>query len=363
MRWLAVTAVALLVLYLWLRANEPAPAPPRAPIAVITPTPAPTPASQPAAAPEAAPAKPATMPSLRDGFCDPPGQETFSRSLKRDEATQLKRALALLHTAAFADAAPLLDRYLAAHADDAQVARLRSRLRAQIDVQEGFGSATRGGVTLDFPPDVLAAGDAWVLAGRIDDALDEAARLTGTPRRGPLYAVTYRDRSELLAVTCVPSWAVGVYDETLRLALDAMKTEASRDREVRHEALHAQMGPNVRGAPRWWDEGLAQYFEDHGKLGWNPAFAAMVKNKTYIPFRSLEGTFFVFEGTHDAALAYEQSHAMVQLLVDRNGEAAIARAVELLQNGGAKQDGLLHALDPSLTEADLLALLERRQPR
>jgi hypothetical protein len=358
MRWLAAIAALLIIVYFILRdtAETPAPAPTAAPASQPVKQALPPPPSD-------EPAKSAaSAPTLTAGFCDPQGERGIHRSLKAPEAADLRRVFGLVHTSAFSDAAPLLDRYLVAHPDDAQLSRLRSRLRAQTDVQEGFARTTRGIVTLAYPPDALGAGDAWNLAGRLDDALDEAARLTQTPRRDQLYAVAYRDRSELLAVTCVPSWAIGVYDGTLRLALDTMQNERNKDRELRHEALHAQLGPVVSGAPRWWDEGLAQYFEDHGKLGWNGAFAAMLRNKTYIPFKSLEGTFFVFEGTQDAALAYEQSHAMVQLLVDRQGEAVIARAVEALKSGAAK-NGLIAAIDPTLSEADLLALLERSQPR
>ena len=363
-RWPLLFVILSIALFFVLR-SPPVPPPLTTPApAVIAPASQPI-AAKPIDAPAPEPPPLATLPpnpQLSAGFCDPPGEAAIARTLKANEASDLRRAFTALHTSAFATAAPLFDGYLAAHGNDAQIARVRSRLRAQIDVQEGFSQSTRGTTTLAYPDDALPAPEAWTLAGNIDDALDEAARLTGTERRRALYAVAYRDRSELLAVTCVPSWAVGVYDGTLRLALDTMKSEAERDRELRHEALHAQLGPVLSGAPRWWDEGLAQYFEEHGKLGWNGAFQAMLRNKTYIPFKSLEGSFFVFEANMDAALAYEQSHAMVQLLVDRNGEAVIARAIELLR-AGTKKEALLSALDPSLTEADLLALLERKRPK
>ncbi len=351
MRWIAAVACLLAALYFVLQERSAPEV--RAPAPTIM-------AAQPASTPDIATPAPATLPSLpklTSGFCEPPNEKQSPIKRTATEVQALNRVFSVLHTPAFASAAPLLDAYLAAHTDDLRMSRLRARLRAQIDVQDGFALHTLQGVALAYPPDAISAGDAWNLVGTITDALNDAAQLTGTVRRETLFAIAYRDRSELLAVTCVQAWAIGVYDGSLRVTLDTLQ----KDRELRHEAMHAQLGPLVHNAPRWWDEGVAQYFEGRGTLRWNEGLALMVRNKTYIPFKSLEGTFSAFEGNEDAALAYDQSHAMVQLLVERQGESVIARAVEFLRS--EKKGSLLTALDPELKEADMLAMLERRRPR
>lgn len=349
------------------------------------------------AGPSAAPPPPVR--SLSDGFCDPPDEPRarphvplssaaaqipgLPEALEDAEAARkhkdpsaeraaLARAWALapeepilafgyglkaIHSPDYLSSIDALGRYLAKVPSDAHITRLRSLLMTQAEIQRDFELLrSRRGLSLAYPKDVLSVRDAGAALDEIDLALDEAARLTGTPRRKELYAVLYRDRSELLAVTCAPAWSGAVYDGTLRIPLDAGKVGETH---LRHETLHAQLIPSVGTSPRWFHEGLAQYFEDRGQFRWRQGFGLMVKNHTYVPFSSLDGSFYVFEQDEDAMLAYDQSAAMLHLLVAREGEAGIARAVRLLKSGPA-QGQLADAL--GLSDTDLLALLAAKQP-
>jgi hypothetical protein len=246
--------------------------------------------------------------------------------------------LKAIHSPDYVSSIDALGRYLAKVPSDAHITRLRSLLMTQAEIQRDFELLrSRRGLSLAYPKDVLSVRDAGAALDEIDVALDEAARLTGTPRRKELYAVLYRDRSELLAVTCAPAWSGAVYDGTLRIPLDAGKVGETH---LRHETL-------------------AQYFEDRGQFRWRQGFGLMVKNHTYVPFSSLDGSFYVFEQDEDAMLAYDQSAAMLHLLVAREGEAGIGRAVRLLKSGSA-QGQLADAL--GLSDTDLLALLAAKQP-
>ena len=75
-------------------------------------------------------------------------------------------------------------------------------------------------------------------------------------RTDELLAVVYREHSELLAVTCVPTWTQGVFDGTLRLHVASLTRPAERNRVVRHEVLHAQVRSGRFAAPQWFHEGL-----------------------------------------------------------------------------------------------------------
>jgi hypothetical protein len=353
-------------------------------------------------------APPPSIRSLNDGFCDPPdeprarphvplsaaaaripgvqsalGAAEAARKVKDSAAERaaLARALALapeepilafgyglkaIHSPDYPASIDALSRYLAKVPSDAHITRLRSLLETQVEIQKDFAllRSTRG-LSLAYPKDAPEGAiaphnaerpDAGAALDEIDLALDEAARLTGTERRKELYAVLYRDRSELLAVTCAPAWSGAVYDGTLRIPLDAGKVTGAH---LRHETLHAQLIPSIGTSPRWFHEGLAQYFEDRGQFRWRQGFGLMVKNHTYVPFSSLDGSFYVFEQDEDAMLAYDQSAAMLYLLVEREGEAGIARAVSLLKSG-APADQLSSAL--GLTDTDLLAMLAAKQP-
>src|SRR4051812_8848646 len=109
MRWVLGCVLILIALFFALSILPREQAPP--PVTIAAPASPPVEA-RPLDKP-VAPPPPLVAPKLSDGFCDPPGEAAFSRSLKASDAANLHRAIALLHTSAFADAAPLLDTYLA----------------------------------------------------------------------------------------------------------------------------------------------------------------------------------------------------------------------------------------------------------
>jgi hypothetical protein len=183
------------------------------------------------------------------------------------------------------------------------------------------------------------------------------------PRRSALTVVVYPSRAELLAVSCVPAWSIGLYDGTLRLVADVMTTPEARRRIVRHESLHAALSAAAPRAPTWLQEGLAQYFADESSPEHEHSYRVMVRAHTYIPFSSLEGSFTAFDAGDAASLAYYQSLAMVERLIERRGERVIADAIEYLR-GSQPVTGLLPAIaGEQFSEDDLLDYLARRSPR
>ena len=87
----------------------------------------------------------------------------------------------------------------------------------------------------------------------------------------------------------------------------------------------------------------------------------MVKNRTWVPFTSLDGTFRVFEGAGDAELAYAQSHAMVELMRELGGDQSIATARAAFQSGADPPTALARACRRSeVTGEDLLTFLSSR---
>ena len=237
----------------------------------------------------------------------------------------------------------------AAEARRAALQQVRSQIEAE------FATLQQGGVTLRSAPE--AQSSAPDLLRTVLQSLEEAAAATGTRRREVLQVVVYRDRSELLAVTCTPSWVGGVFDGTLRLISGASEPV------IRHETLHAQLAPFVRSAPLWFHEGLAQWFADRGQLQWTRPLTLMAHNQTYIPFASLNDSFLVLTGARDADLAYSQSAAMVAWLVSEHGASVVVEAVSYFAAGGTP-NGLFRHLRPngSLDEASFLQFLVSRAP-
>ena len=270
-------------------------------------------------------------------------------------------AQALRDTADLDEAIAGLATYLAVEKSP-PIARMRARLLIQRDIQRDFRRHSRGGLTLLWPAEALSTAQADETLGAILRALDDAARLTSTPRRKQLTAIVYADHSELLAVSCAQAWTGGLYDGTLRLVAAPELREGVDPIALRHESLHAQLSPSSSRAPRWFQEGLAQSFAgEAGRV--RGQWRLMVKNRSWIPFSSLDGTFQIFEANSDASLAYAQSLALVELLRDSGGDAAIAEAVRAFQEGANTSAALARACRHEVTGAELLAFLERRLGR
>ncbi len=228
----------------------------------------------------------------------------------------------------------------------------------QRDIQRDYLRQERGGLTLLWPREVLTARQADDLLASVDRNLDDAAALTGTRRRERLTVVVYPSRSELLAVSCVRAWTAALYDGTLRVV--AQPTEAGVDlKVVRHETLHAQLSPLAPQAPRWFHEGLAQSFAQEKEP--RAAWAAMVRNRTWVPFRSLDASFQEFSSNDDAGLAYAQSYAMVELMRELGTDGAVSTALAAFRSGADTPAALARACGRSeVTGGDLLEFLRRR---
>jgi tetratricopeptide (TPR) repeat protein len=240
----------------------------------------------------------------------------------------------------------------------ATAARLLARLEVQRDVQRSYARRTLGGVTLVFPPETVSSAQAEEALNAVARALDDAATLLGVPRPRTLTAVVYPSRSELLAVSCAPTWAEGMYDGTLRLV--AGRGGVVRTGDVRHEALHAVMTPLALDAPTWFHEGLAQYFagdEARARSKWR----LMVRDRVWIPFASLDGSFSPMSGA-DAELAYSQSLGLVELVRETCGPRSLAALLAAFRARATTTDEALSQAcsgRPPNGEA-LLEFLQRR---
>jgi hypothetical protein len=301
------------------------------------------------------------------GEADTAGDETLATEHLRaararapdDPAVALALGVRLVNTPDLAGARSALSTYLRQHPKDIAISQLHARLGTREEIEATFSHRTRGGLTLAWPPD--AGFEIETLLDDIDAALDDASRLLDVTKRRTLNVVVYPSRSELLAATCVPPWSVGLYDGTLRLVAELMTQPESRRRLVRHEVLHAAVGAVVPRAPVWFQEGLAQYFAGEESAAHARTFRAMVKNRTYIPFSSLEGSFMVFREDEDASLAYHESLGVIELIIDRQGINAIADVMRLWRGRGDPERvvTLLGGRLP-LSENDLLDFLARR---
>ncbi len=276
--------------------------------------------------------------------------------LPADPAIGLAIAEATRDTADLDEAIDGLTNYLAVQ-PVAGASRLRARLEVQRDIQRGYRREERDGITLLWPAGVIAEREADELSTLVDRGLDDAAAFTCTRRRQRLTVVVYPSRSELLAVSCVRAWTAALFDGVLRVV--ASPGQGVDKKVVLHETLHAQLSPLAPLAPKWFHEGVAQSFaQQQAPRG---TWRLMVRNHSWIPFTSLDGSFQAFASPFDAELAYSQSYAMVELMRELGGDRSVAIAVTALQAGADTRAALAQACGrPEVTGADLLQFLDKR---
>jgi tetratricopeptide (TPR) repeat protein len=253
-----------------------------------------------------------------------------------------------------------LEVYLTAYPHDAVLSGLRARLEIRAELLAESHHITSRGVTIWWPPEVSEELAEATLEGVIQ-ALERAARLTRASRRQELTVFVYTAQADMLASTCAQEWARAMYDGALHLDGDELGRRGVMSSHITHESMHAQLHAVAPEAPVWLHEGLAQYLAaQHSELH-DRSYRFMVEQRTWIPFSSLAGSFQVISDAGDARLAYHQSLAMVELLIERQGEGVVAEAVEQLGAGVAPQDLLDSLTRPQpLTGEDLLEFLQAR---
>ncbi|MEO0323840.1 MAG: hypothetical protein AAF447_12845, partial [Myxococcota bacterium] len=209
---------------------------------------------------------------------------------------------------------------------------VRPRFAARAAFAERAREDTRSGIVLRHR---LDPGPARLLHLGVLTALDEAAALLGTARRPSLVAVVYDSARAFAQAVCAPSWSGALFDGVLHFPPRAAGAPAT----VRHEAAHAQLAFAAPRAPVWLHEGFAQRLEGERRrnAARDASFALMRRERTYVPFPSLEGSFLVIDDAAAARLAYHQSAAMVMALEARDPRALALGAAHLREGGDPRE--------------------------
>lgn len=216
-------------------------------------------------------------------------------------------------------------------------------------------------VTVAWPPE-MAAFEPLSLAHAVAGLLEEAALVTGTPRRNKLVVVLHASRDELQLSTGTPEWASGVYDGFVHVVNEPHTDFGVRIPTLRHEVMHAQLHAAAGCMPAWFNEGTAQYFSGRPS---GAAWIKMLREHADFDLDALSVPTIVESPKEDAERLYAQSLAMVLYVVDRSGEDSLQDIVQELQDNGAldrrqhaKQ--LWRALHPNIDARAIRASLATR---
>jgi tetratricopeptide (TPR) repeat protein len=168
----------------------------------------------------------------------------------------------------------------------------------------------------------------------------DLVRDLGVAPRGSIAVVLYTDQA-FFDVTQSPSWAGAVNDGKLRIPVNGMNTVTPElSRVLKHELAHSFINQLAGGrCPQWLNEGIAQAMEPKSLSSRGRRLAALFKAQQEIPFNALEGSFMRFSPI-EAVLAYDESLAAVQFIIDTQGASDLQRILQRLAEGNSTEAAL-----------------------
>lgn len=152
-----------------------------------------------------------------------------------------------------------------------------------------------------------------------------------------------------------PEWIGGLYDGKIRVPLPGTEFDAMRVREILfHEYTHALVHDLAKNrCPQWFNEGLATY---EGMKHGVPRMDQLAKAaaQRLVAWDQLNEQFAWGLPTDQIELGYQQSHSIIQYLVERYGFWRIRRVLKALLDGASLEDALVREYRVKLSrlEAD-----------
>jgi len=146
-------------------------------------------------------------------------------------------------------------------------------------------------------------------------------------------------------VTLGPDWSGGLYDGKIRLPVGGATELTPQLKGVLfHEYTHVVIQELTRGnVPTWLNEGVAEL---QGRRLFNPPMADLgkaAKSGQPLPANFLDKSFISLD-THQAGLAYQESYALANFMVQSYGWHKVREILQLLGAGEKTEAAVGRAL-------------------
>lgn len=138
----------------------------------------------------------------------------------------------------------------------------------------------------------------------------------------------------------IQDWAVGcAYPLLGRIVIQnptfIEKQHFELSRILQHEIVHVilgfSVGNNLRNIPLWFNEGLAICFSEEWSISKHWLMLGSVVTQRIIPLENLSNTFP--KRSHNAQLAYTESHSAVSVMIDEYGWENIREVIREVAEG------------------------------
>jgi tetratricopeptide (TPR) repeat protein len=156
----------------------------------------------------------------------------------------------------------------------------------------------------------------------------------------PVTVILYTNR-EFDKSLNAPSWASAVNDGQVRIPVEGLDDVTPKLRQLlRHELTHSFVSARTAGnCPIWFQEGLAQFRAEEFPPDLYETLRKARDDGTIMPLWSLEGSLMHYS-KEKARLAYMESLAATQYLVERRNRVVLARILNRLAKQKTMNDVL-----------------------
>ena len=223
---------------------------------------------------------------------------------------------------------------------DAQVQKYLEKAERDASAESDFTQNESSHFTLKYEGRQTPESLRRDLVSTLESHYDDLVRNLGVAPRGSIAVVLYTDQA-FFDVTQSPSWAGAVNDGKLRIPVNGMSSVTPElSRVLKHELAHSFINQLSGGrCPQWLNEGIAQAMEPKSLSSRGRRLADLFKAQQEIPFNALEGSFMRFSPM-EALLAYDESLAAVQFIIDTQGSSDLQRILQRLAEGNSTETAL-----------------------
>lgn len=222
---------------------------------------------------------------------------------------------------------------------DASIKGFLEKAEKDASTENNFSENESSHFTLRYEGGETSPAFRQQIVATLDSAYDDLVRQFGVAPRNTIAVILYTNQ-QFFDVTNAPSWTGALNDGKLRIPINGLSSVTPElARVLKHELAHSFINQLSAGrCPQWLHEGIAQAMEPK-RLRYGPQLAQLYASQHEIPFNALEGSFMQFTGPQ-AVLAYEESLAAADYIIDTYGESDLQRILARLGEGSSTEAAL-----------------------
>ena len=219
---------------------------------------------------------------------------------------------------------------------DAAIEQMLSKAQKDATAESNFSENDSSHFSLRYEGKQTSDAFRRQLIGVLESDYDDLVRQLGVAPRSSI-AVTLYTEQAFFDVTQAPSWSGAINDGKLRIPVNGLDSiTPSLAHVLKHELAHSFINYLAAGrCPHWLNEGVAQAMEPKS-LSYGPQLAKLFAVQKEIPFNAMEGSFMGMNGP-EATLAYEESLAATDYIIDTYGVSDLQRILQRIGEGSSTE--------------------------